>query len=570
MRKFIRNITICAAAVSLSACSFLELKPNVISSETYYSSLKEVQSGLVGVYGVMNNEAFYGNYYSLMMSNVDDLSYYNRNSASTFTQWYRHDASASEIYETWALIYKGIRNANAFMEAISDSEFDPGHALYNEARFLRAYYHFILAQAWGDVPLKTESTKTHEDVMCKATPQAEVLDWVIKEMDATLEHLPEDLANAPSRVTRNTANGILARVCLFMAGESVTGGEKSKKEYFKLAADYADAVIQTGVHHLNKEYQEIFINMISDKYDKEYNESMWEVDFLGDRSSAENWTNGRIGDLIGLQSSGGDDFSNWSCNYSYGMYDGSLKLWDLYWVIDRTDDEISLNTITDKRQIWNMPPYNYSGNANYPPYGSGLSSGSSLASYDKTPYVYDKISTSEDPTAAQAIRNCGKFRREVEYEGVKDSKRLYTTINYPILRYSDVMLMYAEAENEYNGAPSETAFNLVKEIRERAGIKTRDFSEYSSYEAFRDLVRNERGRELCFESLRKYDLIRWGIFVKTMNEYPQWTNDERWSKNAKAEYAAAIGSAVQEKHVVLPIPSIELGVNKELTQNPLW
>lgn len=571
MRKFIRTAIVTMAAMPLAACSFLELKPNIISSETYYQSLKEVQSGLVGVYGVMNNEAFYGNYYSLMMSNVDDLSYYNRTSApATLTLWYKHDASSSEIYEAWSLIYKGIRNANSFMEAIADSEFDKDHKFYYEAKFMRAYYHFILAQAWGDIPLKKESTKTPDDVMSKATPQAEVLDWVIQEMDATLEYLPEELANAPSRVTRNTAKGILARVCLFMAGESVKGGEKSKKDYFKLAADYAEEVISSGMHRLNPEYSNIFINMISDVYDKEYNESMWEVDFLGNRSSAENWTNGRIGDVIGLQSSGAKEFSSWKCNYSYGMYDGTLKLWDLYLTTDRTDDEAELSVVSDKRQEWNMPPYNYAGNANHPPYGSGLTSGSSEASFDKTPYVYNSVSTSQDPFAAPAIRNCGKYRREVEYEGVMDSKRLYTCINYPLLRYSDVLLMYAEAVNEYNGAPSQTAYDKVKEVRDRAGIKTKDFSEYSSYEAFRDLVRNERGRELCFESLRKYDLIRWGIFVKTMNEYPRWTNDERWVKNTKADYAAAIGAAVQDKHVVFPIPAIELGVNKDLVQNPLW
>ncbi|MDE5890846.1 MAG: RagB/SusD family nutrient uptake outer membrane protein [Bacteroidales bacterium] len=571
MGKYIRISTIFMAAMSLAACSFLDLKPNIISSETYYESMKEVQSGLVGIYGVMNNEAFYGNYYSLMLSNVDDLSYYNRTTTpNQLTLWYKHDASASEIYDAWQLIYKGIRNANAFMEAIEDSEFDPDHTLYQEARFMRAYYHFILAQAWGNVPLKTESTKTPDDVMGKATPQEEVLDWVIKEMDATLEYLPEDLANAPSRITRDAANGILARVCLFMAGESVSAGEKTKKEYFKLASDYAYAVISTNRHHLNKEYSNIFINMISDIYDKEYNESMWEADFYGARSGPDTWTNGRIGDVIGLQSSGADDFSNWSCNYSYGMYDGTLKLWDLYLVEDRTEDESELDYITDKRQEWNMPPYNYAGNTSHPPYGSGLTEGVSLASYDKTPYVYDNVSTSNDPLAAPAIRNCGKYRREVEYEGVKTSKSLYTTINYPILRYSDVMLMYAEAVNEYNGTPSQEAYDMVKEIRDRAGIKTKEFSSYSSYEAFRDLVRNERGRELCFESIRKYDLIRWGIFVKTMNEYPKWTNDDRWSKNAKAEYAAAIGTSVQEKHIVLPIPAIELGVNKDLTQNPLW
>ena len=149
------------------------------------------------------------------------------------------------------------------------------------------------------------------------------------------------------------------------------------------------------------------------------------------------------------------------------------------------------------------------------------------------------------------------------------AKSLYTKINYPILRYSDVLLMYAEAQNEYDGTPSQKAYDCVKAVRDRAGIKTKDFSFYDN-DSFRSLVRNERGRELCFESLRKYDLIRWGIFVKSMNEYSKFAKDPRWAKDVKAGQAAAIGAAVYEKHIVLPIPAVELGVNKLLKQNPLW
>ena len=55
-----------------------------------------------------------------------------------------------------------------------------------------------------------------------------------------------------------------------------------------------------------------------------------------------------------------------------------------------------------------------------------------------------------------------------------------------------------------------------------------------------------------------------------MNGYVKDATDERWSGSAKSSYAAAIGSAVQPKHVVLPVPSVELGVNNLLVQNPLW
>ena len=222
-------------------------------------------------------------------------------------------------------------------------------------------------------------------MLCAATSQYEVLKWVVSEMEACLELADEDLAEAPSRVVKTTMWGILARVYLFMAGETVEGNDAYRMDYYKSAMEYAYDVIESGKHSLNPSYSQVFINMIEDAYDKTYNESMWEVEFLGDRSSSSSWTNGRIGDLIGLQSQGSSGFSTWACNYSYGQYDGSMKLFRLYYSTDRTQDDIDAmagipegadltdETVAetyhwDKRQTWNMCPYNYSGNDHVPAY----------------------------------------------------------------------------------------------------------------------------------------------------------------------------------------------------------
>ena len=553
------------AAIGLSAvmtsCGFLDVEPQVICSDTFYNTQEEALYGLAGVYGVMNNEAFYGNYYSLMCSNVDDLCYFNRSTTSNYTNMYKHDASATEIYAAWTEIYKGVRNANAFMEAIVETEFDKDGRLYNEARFLRAYYHFILAQAWGDVPMRQQAVTSHDKVMCAASSQYDVLSWAASEMEACVELADSVLVNSPSRINKYVVHGILSRVYLFMAGESVNGGDKV--EFYTRAKEHAFAVINSKKFDLNPDYSKVFINMISDEYDTEYHESMWEVDFLGHRASAETWSNGRIGDLIGLQSSGSSDYMSFLCNFAYGQYDGSLKLWDLYWTSDRTTDETSLPIVTDKRQEWNMPPYNYAGCTN-------TTLGLSIpASTEKAPYIYAGKTSFDDPVTAQAIRNCGKWRREVEYEQVMDSKRLYSGINFPILRYSDVLLMYAEASLEADNLVSQEAYDYVKAIRDRAGVKTNSYESYD-VASFREFVRNERGRELCFEGIRKYDLIRWGIFVEAMKGYVKDASDQRWAGSAKSSYAAEIGRSVQPKHVVLPVPSVELGVNTLLVQNPLW
>ncbi len=563
MKKYILPLL---AGLILTGCNFLEVEPKIITADTYYNSTDEVYYGLMGVYGPINLEAFYGSSYSIFLSNCDDLCYFNRETTTSYTAQYAHDASATEIYSAWTAIYKGIGNANSLMEAIYDSEYDEDHSYYNEARFLRAFYYFILAQAWGDVPLRTEAAKTPSAVTCPATSQYEVLKWAVAEMEDCLELASETWESA-SRVTKTTMQGIIARVYLFMAGETVSGNESYRAEYYGKALDAAAEVINSGLHSLNPSYQQVFINMISDVYDTEYKESMWEADFLGERESSDSWSNGRIGDLLGLQCSASSNFTEVLCNYAYGQFNGSLKLWNLYWRDDRTADETELSDVTDERQYWNMRPYNYN-SSNYAPYPE-TGSGSVTAGMGKASYVYNGT-TAADPTTARAIRNCGKWSREVEYEGCVGYNNLYTPINFPILRYSDVLLMYAEAVNEYYGAPTAEAYDCVKQVRDRAGISTADFGEYSDYDSFQSLVRNERARELAFEGLRKYDLIRWGIFVESMQDYLTDTQDEQWSKNVRADYAYKIGSNVKDCHIVLPIPSIELGVNTELVQNPLW
>ena len=554
----IRNIiSIICIGIALSSCDFFEVKPQIITEDDFYKTNDEVKYALAGVYGVMSNEAFYGNYYSLMCSNIDDLCYYNRATTSNYTNVYKHDATATEIYQAWTEIYKGIRNANAFMVSTPES-LDQNGVLRNEARFLRAYYHFLLAQAWGDVPLRDKAIKVYNpsDLNCPASKQFDVLAWAAEEMEACVGLAPETLDNAPSRINKYTVRGILARVYLFMAGESVERGdsEYTKAECYKRAKEHTEAVITSNKFALNPDYAKVFINMISDRYnDPGYLESMWEVDFYGHRETASSWSNGRIGDLIGLQSSGSSGYTDFMCNFAYGQYNGSLKLWDLYWSSDRTEGEKETSNITDSRQLWNLPQYNYVGKKVNGVYTIEPSKG--------------KVNYHESPTGAPAVRNCGKWRREVEYEGVMDSKRLYTGINFPILRYSDILLMYAEASLELTGSVEATAYDCVKQVRDRAGIATK-----ASYDpiSFRILVRNERGRELCFEALRKYDLIRWGTFVESMKGYVNDSQNERWTNASLKGIALKLGEAVQPKHVVLPVPSVELGVNRSLEQNPLW
>lgn len=607
IKSILKLGTLALLTAALPACSFLDTDPQIIPDDGYYNSEQKLIYGLAGVYGVLNSEALYGNYYSLQIANADDLCYFNNyNNSESRPDRYNHSAGTAAIYDTWSKLYEGIKNANRYIEAVEKTEIDPEKlsvdiGLYiAEARFLRAYYHFLLAQAWGDVPLRVKATTSPNpnDVQMAATPQEQVLKWCADEIEATIPDLYEPIDNTPSRVSQTVAQGILARVYLFMAGESVKQIDGlDKKEMYRRAAYWANEVIASHKHDLNESYEEIFINMIRDQYDTQFHESMWEAEFLGDRTSATDWTNGRIGDLIGLRSqSRTTNYSEWACNYSYGYYNGSYTLWQLYWENDRTADETASATVIDKRLTWNLPGYNYRG-MNNQKISYKNKAGETVTRYlqqtqsmFKTPWVYnnnfampdiegldqtienafDPADLVYDPTVMCAVRNAGKWRRETVYEKQMSAKSLYTTINFPILRYADVLLMYAEAINEYAGAPDDQAKDAIREIRKRAGVKT-DESLLGDYRSFRDLVRNERGRELAFEGLRKWDLIRWGTFVEKMhNAGTNQPTENKYRNVSYTNYASANYANVTARHIYLPIPTKELAVNHALRQNPLW
>ena len=606
MKNIYKLGTLALLGTVLTACTFLDTEPQIIPSDGCYTNETRLKYGLAGVYGALNSEELYGSYYSLQIANPDDLCYFNNyNNGETRPDRYNHSAGTAVIYETWLKLYEGIKNANEYMDEVGKSEFDPEELTTDiktylaEARFLRAFYHFLLAQAWGDVPLRDAAATSPNpvNVQIAATPQEKVLKWCVDEIEAIVYDLDESVEHTPSRVNRTVAEGILARIYLFMAGETVDEVEGlTKQEMYGKAAYWANEVIASQKHHLNESYDQVFINMIKDQYDTEFHESMWEAEFLGDRTSSTNWTNGRIGDLIGLKSqSGTTNYSEWACNYSYGYYNGSYTLWQLYWSEDRTSDEASSTEVIDKRLLWNLPGYNYRGLNNQEiSYKRGNETVTAVLKQDqsmhKTPWLYknnfampeiegldtsvenafDPADIIYDPTIMCAVRNAGKWRRETIYENQMSAKSLYTTINFPILRYSDVLLMYAEAVNESAGAPDEQAKEAIREIRRRAGIST-DESQMGNQQSFRQLVRNERARELAFEGLRKWDLIRWGIFVERM--HIAGTNvptESMYLNKTITDYAAGNYANVSERHIYLPIPTKELAVNHALQQNPLW
>lgn len=526
-----------------SSCNqFLETEPqDFLAPETYYRNEEEIQSALAGVYGTIGSNLTYGRF-MVVDGAIDDLSYWNQSEANIIDRLasWNYTSAQPQVNGMWYKLYQGIERANVLLENLYRADLDATvqQQYEGEIRFLRAYYHYLLADLWGDVPVRLQSTEAVTDVNIEQSPALEVMQMVVAEMEMILESeqlLRASTYNHSSRVTESVAQGILARIYLKLAGEPF----KQTAAYEK-ALYWAQEVKKSNLHHLNPDYERIFQNHSQDSYDTEFRESMWEAEFNGNsttdpgKDDKYSW----IGVTNGIICYDDSD----ELGYSYGYIRIRLKLWDLF-------EE------ADKRKYRSIAPHRYN--------------------------VTDNTKYSEKLTTFTAIadRCAAKWRREEETLKPKDKN--FNATNFPILRYSDVLLMIAEAENEING-PTEIALNAINAVRGRAGIPLLGLSgdpeaiPVTGADDFRQFVRDERARELCFEGLRKHDLIRWGIFETAMQEAAAEpflsgnVGNGRTASAVQRTNMAAIASKMTEKYKLFPIPQRELNLNNKIQQNRFW
>lgn len=565
--RTIKLFLILFTVLTVSSCNLLDIEPKDFTTpQTFYKNKEEAFMAVTGVYTTLRD--VYGDTYSIQIASSDDLAYYDRNPITLGEMPVINNMTSTSnpiVYSVWTSLYSGISNANLFLENIDRTliEEELKMTYVAEVKFLRAYYHFLLAQMFGNVPYRLETFKDIYKQDMPATDMTEIMIKVATEIELVMPNLLEieNKSYASGRVSQSAAKGLLARIYLKLAGWPSDLG----KPMYEKALYWAKEVQSSGKHKLNADYAQIFINMASDK--TELKESIFEVEMKGNRLDGHEAT-GRIGNTMGIANS---DMGAESLGYSYGFFSVTLNLWDIYNDLDNDQmaetyfNEGSIGDIPseknhpDIRRDWNIAPYKFSSKSE-----------KEYFRYKGEKYTNkDGKELTQDRTA-YVTRNAGKYRRE--YEVVTPRNKNHTPINVPVLRYSDVLLMVAEADNEVNNGPSADAINAMKQVRERAlGSYDKVNYEALNYESFKQLVKDERARELCFEFQRKYDLIRWNDYSAEMMKVVQYvSSDTRWDKTKSYAETNAKPVTNSKRHWWLPIPLDELSQNRALDQNPLW
>ena len=313
------------------------------------------------------------------------------------------------------------------------------------------------------------------------------------------------------------------------------------------AAKTARILIESGKHSLLRDYEKLWENTCSSVWDP--TESLIEISFYSPTVSGSGDPVGRIGKWNGVKTT--------AIAGVRGSCAGNMKVVHTF-VLDWRDGK----NANDKRRDISIANYKY--DDDYVLWAKGKSDTEESAKLkDQDPTQAQKEKQNYTPAKWDLI----KYQKT---GGIINNDK--SNANWYFLRYADVLLIYAEALNEWKHGPTTEAYAAINEVRRRgygypSNTGSCDLSNLNE-SSFREAVRKERAYELAFEGHLRMDLVRWGIYYETI----QKTNAAlaNWWDSADNYRYLLYKYTEKNKHELLPIPQREKDLCTQFEQNPGW
>ena len=512
---------------AVSSCDFLETKvESNITTQNFFRTTEDFDMALTGIYYTFtsvewDNQHRYGNYFTGFMYwgriGTDECYVPSANNGENMIGYYTYTPEHLFVEKVWFMQYLGIQRANVVLnrlaqytgDAISEQD---RNRIAGEAYFLRGWFYFQLARYFGEVPLVLTETTDLDELDTRKASLAEVYDRVIKDYEEAERLLPE--TNTVGHAYKMAATALKARAYLQMSGEPLRDPSAAS-----LAAAACRTVIQSGRFRLVEDYFSQFDGL--HEHNSEY---IFDVEF--DNSHSNSLYGGQV-----------------------GTTDGMPHPDEIYWTQVRAFPEMYRKF---EENDLRRGAVDYGGHVEQNPQTGKMEIIYGDENYKNDYWVY-------------------KFRHPLERADRGSSWANWcNNINFPIIRYADVLLMLAEAEWRVDGSPSSEAIEYVNKVRRRGygvPMNTEDPDvDYSlSDEPFEDFILEERSRELCFEGHRWADLVRFG---KLQEAYRSVGLDPDW---LLTPYYDVLRPNCQEKHSIFPIPQSVIDASHgAIKQNPLW
>jgi hypothetical protein len=497
----------------------LDTNPNDRYVESnFWNTEAAAEAALSGCYSVLTYTGLFGGEATPSFEETASPNAYNYGNTIGFNAIALGQQSASSggiISSRWKDCYTGIGRCNTFLAKVDAVEMDDAvkERMKGEALFLRALYYFTLQNYYGGVPLILDPPDRETQANLPRAPREQVVEQVLADLDNAANVLPLKYgATEKGRATKGAALAMKARVLFFEASPLFNTDNSTAK--WQAAADAAKAVIdmapQAG-YGLFDNYRALFLPQ-----NENNKEVIFDVQFIYPDL-------GNSFDLICRQ------------------YNTNAPLLDL------------ANAYQMKNGLPASDPLSGYDPAN--PYANRDPRLYATIVFPGDTYMGKTVAASRFAVTGFGMKKYSIYDKETPAAGMSDLKGGQSETNYIVLRYADILMMYAEAKNEASG-PDPSVTDALNLVRKRAGMP--EFTGVYSQSELRDIIRFERRIEFAGEGMYYNDIRRWETAEQELNQTIHTYN----------------GSAIETRKFNpardywWPIPLTELDLNAELEQNP--
>ena len=448
-------------------------------------------------------------------------------------------------YNVWTPNYQAIRKVNIFLENIdkvpvlnNDQQIGKPR-MKGEAHFLRAFFYAELYKRWGGIPLVLKSFAINEDMNIARSSDEEVVNFIVNECNLAAGLLPEDYtANHQGRVTKGAAMALKARTLLYAA--SLLHNPDNNKEKWVAAAQAAKDIIDLKKYSLHDNYKLLFHTRISS-----------EIIF----QHTVNYTNYTLETFVPSQGGQVSIAPLQNLVDAYEMKNGELPVisystsgnpvvnpasgYDPNNPYQGRDPRFYMSILYNGAKWRGETVFTYSGAPS-----DGINNG-----FNNTQSGYYLAKTVDENSSLTPVKRNGN--------------------NFWIyMRYAEVLLNYAEAQNEALDVPDITVYDAINAVRNRPGVEMPPLPANLTKAQMRDKIRHERQIELAFEGHRFWDMKRWRIADQVMKEAYGMMIER--AQNGSFSYKRFLieNRIYKPAFDLYPIMQTELNRNKALVQNP--
>jgi hypothetical protein len=569
-------ITAALISISLTACSKLDLQPlSKASTGTWFETAEQIEMSLNTLYLHQFWPMLKTDWGSTAIMALDEAAddWMNRTTLTIFTNGTLSSNNSTFVRNTWEYTYKAISRANTIINnmekarsVVSEEQFNQYMA---DARFVRASMYSRLISRFGDVMYYENEPTLEEAYQMKRTDKLFILGKIYEDFDFAAQHLPQAYGNTQAkRATKGAALGMKARIAMFFHDYPVA--EKAAKD-----------CIDLNEYTLHPDFGELFLSSTKNAA---------EVIFGIPRSMENN---------SAIHPNGVRPYL--SRNVAAPSTTAQPS-WDLFLAFLCTDGKtVDQSPLYNPREPFKNrdPRLTYTiveFNTNYFGFNYTPHPDSALCwNYERNQLVTNSDSKAGDQYASY---NGLMLKKGIDRDWIDD---FYANNDKIILRYADVLLIYAEARIEQNKIDA-SVLNYMNQVRARAYKTDASGSGYpviteTDQTRLRRLLRIERRMEFAFEGLRYDDIIRWRIAEVVMNR-PNYglptsvancralVRDGLWffggtpqiDENGSPDFTTmptisryrvlSQRKFEANKHYLWPIPSTEQAVNPDLPNNP--